>query len=619
MRRKFYSLKASVCFVAFILGISSVKAQTVNIYASTTGSATGAGTSAGAPVTISRARAIAKANPTHPCTIWLASGIYYRLTLDATDSRSASAPVTYQSMVKGGAIFQPTMTLPTSSFSAIPASIQSRIIDPTAKTHVKQISLTSFNLPDMNAWGRSFSQVNMHIPAFFYNGAALPMSRWPADTSWMKMGDIISKGSAGSSPGGIFKYRDGRARYWVNAISDGGVYLCGNWQVPWTMDVILTKAINTTDSTITQDIGISGGIGSQSWREPRGQEEYCAINLVEEIRAEGQWAINTKTKMLYMWVPASGNVQMSGDWTMAAITATGVNYTNFVGLAVRGGSGNGINLTGCNNVLIAGADISYVGRNAVAITDGRNCTVQSSDLHNLGAGGVIIKSSDFLLDQAKVNKSNHQVINNHIYTYAQQVPLYSAAVNVYDAVGTYVAYNKVHDCPHVGIMYGGNSNRLEYNEVYDVVKRYSDMGCFYTWSDVNVWNRRGNVINHNLVHDAPLAHGLYGDNYASGDSNTYNIVTGVSMALFDHYGYFNSYTNNIVYNSTYPVTTMTEATSNSSYSTHYSSLQSLWTANAAYQGAYPECNDMVGTSGRNNAYTSKIWPLVQGNVFFNNP
>jgi len=619
MRKKIYTFRGYLCAIPFLFSLFYCDAQTVNIYASTVGSTTGNGATASSPVTINRAREIAQANPTHPCTIWLASGVYYKLALDASDSRAYTAPVTYQSMTKNGAIFQPEISLSPSSFSAIPASIQSRIIDPTAKTMVKQISLASYNFRDMAPWGRTFAEANLKAPKFYRNGNPLPMSRWPADTSWMHMASVVTKGSAGSSPGGTFKYRDARAKYWQSALSDGGVYLMGNWQVPWIMDVILTKSINTTDSTITQDIGISQGLGSLSWRNPPGTEPYCAINLVEEIRAEGQWAINFNTQTLYMWVPSSGTLTMSGDWKIPAISATNVNNTNFVGITVRGGSGNGIELTNCINILVAGSRITYCSRNGVTITDGKNCVIQSNDIDSVGAGGVIISSSNFVADQQSVNKSGHQVINNHIYSYAREAYLYSAAVNVYSAVGTYVAYNKVHDCPHVGIMYGGNSNRLEYNEVYDVVKKYSDMGCFYTWSDTAVWNRRGNTINHNYVHDAPLAHGLYGDNYSSGDSNTYNIVTGVSMALFDHYGYFNGYYNNICINDTYPVTTMTEATTSPTYSLHYGSLNNLWNGSSAYKQAYPECADMVGPSGRNEAYTSKIWPVVAGNVFINNP
>src|SRR6202040_3862724 len=148
----------------------------------------------------------------------------------------------------------------------------------------------------------------------------------------------------------------------------------------------------------------------------------------------------------------------------------------------------------------------------------------------------------------------HQVINNHIYAFAREIVLYSAAVDVVNAIGTYVAYNKIHNTPHVGIQYGGNSNILEYNEVYDVGKKYYDMGAFYTFGGANVWSMRGYKLSHNYVHASPRSNGLYQDNYSSGDSCTYNIIEGVTMALFDHYGYFDGYANNIITNSTYPVT-----------------------------------------------------------------
>src|SRR5260221_63794 len=343
------------------------------------------------------------------------------------------------------------------------------------------------------------------------------------------------------------------------------------------------------------------------------------MNLVEEIKAEGQWSINFKTKMLYMWVPASGTITLDGDSKAPAISLDRVSNTRFIGLDIRGGSGDGIGLNQCSNVLIAGSHITYCSGYGVRIVDGNSCTVQSNDINLVGAGGVIISSSSLTNDQSAVKSSGHKVINNHIYNYATEAVVYSAAVDVSTACGTYVAYNKVHDCPHVGIMHGGNNNILEYNEVYDVVKKYTDMGAFYKFQNTTTgWNARGNKLNHNYIHDAPLANGIYEDDCSSGDSSSYNIIANVVKATYNHNGYFNSFSNTIYFGNTYPATSMVEPSTSQAYSAKQLTLKQLWNGSSAYKTAYPECNDMIGSGGRNNSYNSKIWPSITGSVVITN-
>ena len=621
---KSINVKKSVCFFRYLLFILFLplfsRAQTVNIYVSPVDT-TGTGQSTSSPTSISKARAIVKVHPQTPYTIWLESGAYPSISLDASDSRPVLGPVTYQSIVANGAYFQPEIALNMKGFTAIPDSIKARIIDATAKTKVMQMSLASYNFPDENPWPTLFSIDNLRSPKFYKNGYPMAMSRYPSNPdSTMTMRQVITKGSANSVPGGSFKYRDGRGKYWLQAINDGGLYLSGNWQYPWEMSVIKTLSLNTADSLIVQSTGISGGIGTEdASRLPSGTEPYYALNLVEEINAEGQWSFNFRTKMLYMWVPASGTVTCSGNAGMPAISLTGVQNTKFINIGVKGGSGNGVELNSCNSILLAGMHISDCSRNGIVITDGSSCTVQSNDIDSVGAGGVIISTSTFSSDQAAVKTSWHQVINNHIYSFAREAFLYSAAVDVSNAIGTYVAYNKIHDSPHVGVLFGGNNNVLEYNEVYDVVKKYTDMGAFYRYNTSRAWTARGNKLHANFIHDAPLANGIYEDDYSSGDSSAYNIIANTSLATFNNYGYFNAFVNNIYVHDTYPITCMVEATSDAQYVQSYDSLKKIWNGSAAYKKAYPECVDMVGSASRNAAYTSRIWPVASGNVFVSNP
>jgi hypothetical protein len=615
-RSSVVGLTLRVCLLIAFVCPYVTSAQTVAIYASPNGDQVGNGQSSSSPVDLNRARALVRSYPQKSCIVWLANGTYRQVSFDSTDTRSSSAPVTYQAVTPHGVTFQPENSLDRQQFTAIPDSIKARIIDPTAKGKVKQLSLSGLGLADTAQWHLSFPIANLRSPKFYKDGLPLPMSRYPEDTT-MIMGDVVEKGKYKSRPGGKFKYGDDRVLSWLKAINDGGLYLSGNWQFTWRMDVVRTLSVNTKEKVITQAVGLEDGIGTKDPnRLKAGTEPYYALNLVEEIKAEGQWSINFKTRMLYMWVPASGTIMLDGDSKKPAISLSKVNNTSFIGIDVRGGSGDGIGLNKCNNVLIAGSHITYCSGYGVRITGGSNCTVQSNDINLVGAGGVIITSSSLTNDQSAVKPSGHKVINNHIYNYATESVVYSAAVDVSSAVGTYVAYNKVHDCPHVGIMHGGNNNVLEYNEVFDVVKKYTDMGAFYKFQNTSSgWNARGNKLYHNYIHDAPRANGIYEDDCASGDSCNYNIIANVVMATYNHNGYFNSFVNTIYFGNTYPATSMTESSSTAAYTAKYATLQKLWSGSSAYKTAYPECQDMVGSGGRNDKYDSRIWPSITGSVF----
>lgn len=619
MESNFYPRKNNILLFIAMLFFGSLHAQ--HFFVSPNGSSTGDGSSQAAPVNLARVKVLLKQHPTTVCVVYMADGTYPPFSLDATDSRTANAMAVYTAINPHRVVFQPYNTVNRASFQAIPDSIKSRILDATAKTKVMQIPLSAMGVTDTAQWPAQFTQKSLVSPRFYKDGVPLTMSRYPAiPDSNMTIKQVINKGVYRATPGGIFKYRNDRAKYWTKAITDGGLFLSGSWQTQFEMDVIKTQSVSLADSLITQSIGIYNGIGAlPSGRLTPGTEPYSAINLVEEIAAEGQWAINFRTKMLYMWVPASGVISCAGNSQSPGIKATGVSNTQFTNIDVHGGSGNGIELQDCNNVQIDGAHISFMSGNGVKITGGASCIIQSCDIDSVGAGGIIVASDNFTTDQFNVTRSNHQIINNHIYSFAREAFLYSPAIDVSNAVGVYAAYNRIHDSPHVGILYGGNSNTLEYNEVFDVVKKYADMGAFYKVDmGTTFWLSRGNKLTHNYVHDALYADAFYNDNYSGGDSVNYNIVERVTMGLFNHYGYFSAFTNNIIVNTVYPVTTMTEPTTSASYSTHYNTLKTMWTNSAAYRAAYPELTDMVGSSGTNRAYTSKIWPSFIGCVFANN-
>ncbi len=614
----FYIKSIVCCFL--ILASTFIQAQTVNIYVSPTGASTGNGASITNPITLAQARVVAKSNANVPCTIWLLDGNYRtnRIVLDATDARTVNAPLNYRAVNQHKAIFQPINLLSRTDFQPIPDSIKARIINTTAKSKVVQLNLTNYNLSNMNVWPNAFETGTVRWPIFYSDSNILPMSQYPNDTGLMRIRTVLTNGSNRSVPGGSFKYRDDRGKFWDKAVRDG-LWLKGNWRVPWQISFIKTLSISTVDSIIVQTVGVNGGIGDK-YTQPagNGKEPYVAINLVEEIDKEGEWAINFSTKMLYMWLPENGQLSYASDHLAYPISLTNVNYVNIEGIAIKSGASDGMFLSNCNNVTIAGADISYCSGNAISIIGGSNCEVKSCNLYELGQGGVIVapaSTAAFNADQLLLKPCNHRVVNNHIYNFAKEVAIYSAAINLKTVIGAYAANNKIHGTPHVGILYDGNNNVMEYNELFDIIRTYEDMGAFYRATGPK---SRGNKIRYNYVHDSPLGKSTFYDNGSQGDSSSYNIDANNLYGMQNNGGYFNTYTNSIVINNNPATNINVTIDTDPSFKPFYDSLKSIYNASAVYRSAYPEVADMVANATINKAYTSRIWPRLTCNVFISN-
>ncbi|MFP5039880.1 right-handed parallel beta-helix repeat-containing protein [Parasediminibacterium sp. JCM 36343] len=612
--------------LAFVFCLISpcLHAQPLNIYVLPTGAATGSGSSTANPVSLARARAIAKttANKTITCHIWLMDGVYSYLALDSTDSRTAAAPVTYHSLNPLKAIFQPITPINPADILPLPDSIKNRVIDTNARKKVKQVNLASYKLSNMNTWPKTFSypvsitattNSRQQWPIIYQNTTPLPMAQYP-NNDVMRIKRVLTNGTGNTSPGGTFVYRDDRAKYWGQAIKDG-LWLRGSWRVDWQMDFVKTDSISLTDSIVYQTIGVQGGIGNKYARPAgNGKEPYVAVNLVEEIDAVGEWSINFATKMLYIYPPDTGTLNISSNSATQSIKLTGVNYTNFEGFKLDGGSSDGVLLSKCNYVTLAGMEITHVAGYGVFITNGTNCTVRSNDIHDVGEGGVFLINSNFTADQLTLTPCNHKVVNNHIYDYAKDVFLYAAAVDTRSVIGCYTAFNRIHGCQHVGVLYGGNNNRFEYNDISDVVGTYTDMGAFYGSENQT---ERGNTFYNNYVHDMHYkGSGLYTDNWYSGQLFTNNIITNCLYGSQNNFGYSNNFYSNIYYNNS--KAHHTNATgflpdTNKSNLTNYTNLKKVYNASTIYQQAYPDLADLFPTT--NSAYTSLIWPQLKGNVF----
>ncbi len=237
-------------------------------------------------------------------TVWVHGGDYIRersFTLTSADSGAAESPIVYRSWpgetprLLGGKRVQP--------------SAWHRVSDPQVVARLAQPAHGNVLVADLKLLGISrFAPLGDRFkslagtPELFFDGKPMQLARWPNE-GWVTIERVIDRGSAGeagaSARGGTFVYREDRPSRWP---VDRGVWLHGYWCHDWADECLRVAAVDAQKREIVLAAPHSYGIGpSSSWnREPR---RYCAINMLEELDAPGEWYLDRENAMLYFWPP----------------------------------------------------------------------------------------------------------------------------------------------------------------------------------------------------------------------------------------------------------------------------------------------------------------------------
>jgi hypothetical protein len=485
-------------------------------------------------------------------TVWIQPGTYAiskTLELTSADSGTEKSPVVYRAGAGGEVRLHAGRRIKPTDFTPVSKADVVARLDASAQGKVVQLDLAALGLKNIGPFPKTFHNGDKFTPddnifELFFNDQLMPLSRWPNE-GFVTMGKVLDRGDWSKGPGrhaGKFIAREDRVVRWQVA---SGVWLEGYWRVPWEPHTIQVKAIDPATREITFAEPINGGIGSKYAKAGElgdGKESWCAVNLMEEIDQPGEWCADFTTKTLYFWPPgelSSAAVSVS-DFDQPLVALRGVRHVTLRGLVLEGGLGNGVEITGGNDNLIAGCTFRNLGGSGVIIKDGTCHTVRSSDFHELGRSGIRLSGGD----RKALTPANHVVENNNLYHLGIRQKTYAAAIHLgTDSVGCRVAHNFMHDLPHAAVLYTGNDHIFEFNEVARVALTSGDVGAFYTSLD---WTSRGNVLRYNFVHDSPGANAFYLDDGDSGDTVVGNVVFRCSYGPFISGGHDNVVQNNLV-------------------------------------------------------------------------
>lgn len=525
-------------------------AAPIVFHVKTGGATNGDGSEQNPFVSLDSAVEAARQHPDQPVVVRIHPGHYVLrngLALDAVDSRKEEAPARYEAVVPGTVRISSGVVVPASELRPVTDEAVLRRFPAEVREQIREVDLHAIGVR-ANRFPDRFR--GLDLLEVFWDGGRLPLSRWPGNGQFSAMQTVLDNGLG--SEGGTFVYRGDAPGRWTEALEDG-VWLRGFWRVPWVIESVRVGSIDPEQKTITHAVPIPNGIGSKYHRAPNngpgpgsGQETWEAINLIEEIDTPGEWAVRFQTSKLYILPPSASGELLITDNRDAVITLSEVSHTSLVGLAVDSGIGHGIVVKEGENVLLAGCRVSNVAGTGIVLDMGSHHTVLSCDVTETGLSGISFQGGD----RPTLTPGGHRIINNLV----TRAGLYFPAGGITGGdrpratvVGNRVAHNRIHDCANSGIIFAGNNNLFEYNEIYRVGLGSSDLGCFYTNSG---WTSRGNVIRYNFVHHSMNANAFYVDDGDSGDLFHGNIAYRTQSGGFIGGGHDQTFRHNIIVKNT---------------------------------------------------------------------
>lgn len=487
----------------------------------------------------------ARGLPAGGVTVRLRGGVYLRsmsFQLLREDSGTEAAPISYSAypgekvILRGGLPIDPQSLTPVSD-----AGVAERIISTEARSEVRQVDLRTLGIRELDPIpARGFSQPIRPAPLeLFIDGRAMTLACWPNE-GFARTGGVIDPGSRprfDEKPDrpGVFTYEGDRPAHWTNAED---LWLYGYWKHDWADESIPVAEINPQQKRVTLTAPHTYGI-------EKGRP-FRAENLLEELDRPGEYYVDRRQLMLYLWPP---DMKPDGDVVVSTlpepiIELSDVAHVRIEGLVIETSRGDGIQINGGAECLVAGCTLRNLGNRAIVVEGGRRHIVRDCDVYQTGEGGIVLNGGQ----RGLLIPAAHAALNNHIHHFSRRTTTYRPAVRI-AGVGQRVAHNRIHDAPHAAILFSGNDHLIEYNEIHDVLTRTGDGGAIYTGRD---WTARGTIIRYNLLHHLHGEHkwenAIYLDDQASGIIVTGNIIHDCHWGMLIGGGRDNVIENNVFSN-----------------------------------------------------------------------
>ncbi len=370
-----------------------------------------------------------------------------------------------------------------------------------AKNYIYRTNLLS------NGYISSLSE-NFRI---FANDKIGTIARYPNDdgvnssADYMRTGEVQENGSS-------FKYTDERAERWKDA-SD--MYVYGMFEYDY-FDENYKASVDTENGLITVECGSDTILPDKP---------FYVYNIIEELDTEGEYYFDKQTGYLYVYSEDINSekyeISCEGDFTVKLLNCENVTVSD---LTICNSYSDLVNIISGRNNVVKNCEFKNSVLRAVYVAGCENALIDSCNMYNLGGGGVYFSSGN-----RKTLSGGANVIKNCVIHDYQLINRgYTGAINML-GVNHEASNNLIYNGYSMGINMYGNNLLIENNELHHICEETSDMGVIYSHGD---WSFRGNVINHNYIHDTKAhwlgADAIYLDHGVSGTKITNNIFENIA-------------------------------------------------------------------------------------------
>ncbi len=274
---------------------------------------------------------------------------------------------------------------------------------------------------------------------------------------------------------------------------------------------------------------------------------YNVFNAFSELKEKGDWAIDRKSRTLYMFQDGNAPVEVSLTPNIF-ISGSSLHDVEFRDFIFEHSRKEAICFYHARRVAARACLFRGIGDIAVVFGgDSRNSIVNGCDFYDLGKGAVKLSGGV----QKTLTAASNVVENCHIHHFGVVSPISQPAINML-GVGNRAEHNLIHHFSHQGIHYHGNDHYCGFNVLHDGVMYNNDAGMIYT--SAYDWSKRGSVCEYNCIFMAgkqPLSshvQGIYMDGWSSGVTVRGNIVNRASQGIYMSGGNDNTVVDNLVVN-----------------------------------------------------------------------
>jgi hypothetical protein len=347
-------------------------------------------------------------------------------------------------------------------------------------------------------------------------------------------------------------------------------------------------------------------------------QPYYAENVLEELTVPGEFYLDRSTGLLYLWPPAGS----TGDDIIVSVLdgplvrlGKGASAVTWRDLTLEATRSTLIEIQGGSQNVLSTLVLRNAGTDAVSVQGSGN-VVRGCEISGAGESGVTVTGGD----RRSLTAARNVVEMTDIHHFARWAWTYNPGINL-AGVGNVVRHNLIHEAPHAAILYSGNEHLIELNEIHHVCHSSSDAGAIYAGRD---WSYRGNVIRHNFIHDlktwisGPGVHGVYLDDTLAGIRVEGNVFYAVTGAALKHGGGRDSILiNNVIAHCGTGLATDARGSQRTSKYNLIAKLDAVGYLSEPWKSRYPECAAIPDSWDLISA-PDALWLYPQGTVFSRN-